>query len=109
VIRALAVLAIPSGYIHNSLEMVFLRGFVLCVIVRKLCCRQQLYPVVLVPIDIVSQVRFDRLVHSFALSIRLWVVCRRHFVIYSEFCCERFPKLACEQLISVGDKLFGSP
>jgi hypothetical protein len=104
VIRALAVLAIPSGYIHNLLEMVFLLWFRFVCYCTQTVPSATVVPVVLVPIDIVSQVRFDRLVHSFALPIRLRVVCRRHLMIYSEFCCERFPKLACEQLVSVGDK-----
>jgi hypothetical protein len=105
----LAVLVIPSGYIHNLLEMVFLLWFhFVCY-----CMQTVLLTTVVLScsgfIDIVSQVCFNRLIHLFALLIHLWMVCCQHLMIYPEFCCERFSKLACKQLVSVSDKFFDSP
>jgi hypothetical protein len=54
VICVLAVLVIPLVIFIICSKWCFFCGFILCVIVHKLCCWQQLYSVVLISIDIVS-------------------------------------------------------
>jgi hypothetical protein len=108
VICVLAVLVIPLGYIHNLLKMVFLLWF------HFVCyCTQT----VLLTTVVLSCSGFYwhsvsstfQLSDSFVCSAHLSVsVCCQHLMIYSEFCCERFSKLACEQLVSVSDKFFDS-
>jgi hypothetical protein len=101
----LVVLVISSGCIHNLLEMVFLLWF--CFVCY---CMQTVSSttVVLSCFDfywcsVLSM--FWHLIHLFALFICLWVICCQHLLIYSEFCCEHFLKLACEQFVFVSDKL----
>ncbi len=102
VICALAVLIIPLSYIHNLLKMVFLLWF------HFVCYCTQTVPLTTVVLSCsdfywhsVSSMfqPSGSFVHSAHSSVG------GTLLTFFEFRCEHFPKPACEQLVSVDDKL----
>ena len=62
-------------------------------IVYKLYYQKMFDPVILIVVDIVSEVLFNSLIKSFYLFIGLKMKNYRKFVVYSEFCYEYYEEL----------------
>ena len=72
------------------------RTRMLGIVIREFSERQELGPIVLLMIAVYSEILLDGLIHTFSLSIGLWVKCSRHALLQIESLGQLGPKLRPE-------------